>query len=136
MSLKDDETAMRMFVESSLEHLERIEESILRIEELGDAAPDELILKVFRAAHSIKGDSACLELNNIRELAHNIENVLQLMRDRNIRFEKGLTTILLRTFDILANLIRDVRSSDRQDIRSHLLVLSTLYQNSIERHRK
>ena len=59
MSIQDDET-LRLYVEESIEHLADIENDLLAIENDGADINEELVNKVFRAAHSIKGGAANL----------------------------------------------------------------------------
>jgi two-component system chemotaxis sensor kinase CheA len=51
MSMQDDET-LRLYVEESIEHLADIENDLLAIEKDGADINEELVNKVFRAAHS------------------------------------------------------------------------------------
>ncbi len=61
----------RVSVEESTEHLNGIEEGILRLEM--DFEP-ELIDRVFRAMHSVKGVASFLDLIPIKETAHTLES--------------------------------------------------------------
>ena len=65
-----DDSILQMFLEDTREHLTDIETDLLDIEEAGAEFDLELVNKVFRTAHSIKGSAAFLSLINIRDLAH------------------------------------------------------------------
>jgi two-component system chemotaxis sensor kinase CheA len=54
MTEQDDKT-LQLYVDESLEQLADIENDLLAIEEAGADIDEELVNKVFRAAHSIKG---------------------------------------------------------------------------------
>ena len=83
MSL-DDQELLAEFRQESLEHLADVEGQLLAIE-LGGANIDvDLVNTVFRAIHSIKGASGFLGLTTISELSHHLENVLNLMRNREL----------------------------------------------------
>lgn len=69
MSIEDDEI-LQGFIEESLEHLADIENDLLAIEERGADIDVELVNKVFRAAHSIKGGAYFMGLTVIQDLAH------------------------------------------------------------------
>ncbi len=75
-----DDELLQGFITESREHLATIEADLLAIEQAGDAADAELVNKVFRAAHSIKGCSGFLGLNKVKELAHKAESVLDMLR--------------------------------------------------------
>ena len=62
------------------EHLATIETDLLSMEQAGAAIDEQLVNRVFRAAHSIKGGAGFFDLLKIKELAHRTENVLDLVR--------------------------------------------------------
>ena len=130
MRAEDDET-LNMYVAESLEHLADIENYLLAIEEAGDDFDAEQINKVFRAAHSIKGGAAFLVLNNVKELAHKIETVLELIRSSEIAPNPEIINILLLAFDRLRNLINNVGQSDEIDISEDIEALTDLATTSL-----
>lgn len=99
------------FVEDSQEHLENIERLLLDIESAGDAADADLVNSVFRAAHSIKGGAAMLGYENIKELAHKLENVLHMVRNRELIPGKEVIGVLLAGFDRLRELVDNLEDS-------------------------
>lgn len=68
------------FVTESKEHIADIEDDLIKIESGREHVDPEVINRVFRAAHSIKGSSKFLDLINIGDLAHRMEDVLNLIR--------------------------------------------------------
>jgi two-component system chemotaxis sensor kinase CheA len=131
----DDET-LRSYVEESLEHLASIENDLLAIEEAGDDADEELINKVFRAAHSLKGGAGFLGLTVIKELAHKIENVLDLMRDKEISPTPEVVNILLLAFDRLRELINNVAGSNEEDVSEFLRSLTDVTRSGLPEDEK
>ncbi len=93
------------FINECREHLASIEADLLAIEEGGEQLDDELVNKVFRAAHSIKGGSSFFGWNDIKELAHKAETVLDLIRARRIAPNAEVINVLLAAFDRLRELI-------------------------------
>ncbi len=63
--IEDDETLLA-FIEESQEHLDGIEADLLAIEEAGANIDSELVNKVFRAVHSLKGGAGFLGLGAAR----------------------------------------------------------------------
>ena len=68
--IEDDDT-LQMYIEESYEHLEDIESDLLTIEQAGSDFDIDLVNKVFRAAHSIKGGAGLMGLANIKRNNHN-----------------------------------------------------------------
>ncbi|MGD9503694.1 MAG: Hpt domain-containing protein [Syntrophobacteraceae bacterium] len=130
MGIQDDET-LQMYVEESREHLADIENDLLTIEESGADIDEELVNKVFRAAHSIKGGAGFMGLTHIKELSHKIENVLGMIRSRQIAPNREIVNTLLVAFDKLRELISNVDESDATDISEHIDALTALTAESL-----
>ncbi len=119
MQIEDDEI-LQGFVEESLEHLADIENDLLAIEEAGANIDEDLVNKVFRAAHSIKGGAGFMGLTIIQELSHHTENVLGMIRSKKLIPTPEIVNVLLLASDQLQTLIEDVANSNEADISSHL----------------
>ena len=126
MQIEDDEI-LQGFIEESLEHLADIENDLLSIEEGGANIDEDLVNKVFRAAHSIKGGAGFMGLTKIQELSHATENVLGLVRSNKLVPTPEIINILLLASDQLQRMIEDVHNSNETDIESHLVPLNAIY---------
>lgn len=135
MFFEDDET-LQMYVEESLEHLGDIETDLLALEEQGEEIDDELINNVFRAAHSVKGGAGFMGLDVIKELSHNLENILGLVRDRELIPTSDIISILLRSFDKLRELISNVETSNDQDINQYIHDLKNITESTLPEEEK
>ena len=111
---KNDEVFIA-FVEESREHLLTLEEDILGLESDGKSVDDDLVNKVFRVAHSIKGTAAFLALDKIKDVAHAMESLLGLFRDHVLTPDAQLTTLLLQGADHLKSIIGDFDTMDAVD---------------------
>ncbi len=121
--MMDDET-LQMYVEEASEHLGDIENDLLTIEQAGADIDEELVNKVFRAAHSIKGGAGFLGLTKIKDLGHKIENVLDMIRNRELVPEPEVVNIVLLAFDKLRDMIRNVAESNDEFIDDHIAALT------------
>ena len=130
MGIQDDET-LQLYVEESLEQLADVENDLLIIEEAGADIDLELVNKVFRAAHSIKGGGGFLGLETIKELAHKMENILGLIRSHEIVPAPEVVNILLLAFDKLRELINNVEQSNSMNVSEHLVALNGLMSVSL-----
>jgi two-component system, chemotaxis family, sensor kinase CheA len=127
----DDET-LNLYIAESKEHLETIESDLLELEKQGEDFDEELVNKVFRAAHSIKGGGGFLGLNQIKDLAHKIESVLHLVRTNQMTPTPGLINILLAAYDRLGELIDSTDQSNEMDISDHVEKLEAALQGEQE----
>lgn len=121
----EDET-LKMYIEESKEHLDTIESDLLAIEQQGENIDETLVNKVFRAAHSIKGGAGFLGLNTIKELAHKIENVLDMVRNYQMTPSPEVINTVLVAFDFLGELLDDAVNSNGKDISVHVAALHEL----------
>ncbi len=87
---------------------------------------EQLVNRVFRAAHSIKGGAGFFDLIKIRELAHKTENALDLIRSRQMVPTPEVVSILLLAFDKLRELIGNHRESNQADIGEFVAALTSL----------
>ncbi len=123
---------IQIFIDESLEHLSDIESELLSIEQGGADIDENLVNKVYRAAHSIKGGAGFMGLANIKNLTHEMENVLAQIRSREVIPHTALINVLLSASDTLRNLINDIDSSDDADIGKHVQALQSILQKTPE----
>ncbi|MCD4670618.1 MAG: chemotaxis protein CheA, partial [Actinomycetia bacterium] len=124
--MTNDEQLIQDFVTESQEHLADIETDILAIEATGDNIDVELVNKVFRAVHSIKGASGFLGFTTIGELAHHLENILNLVRGSELTLTSAITDVLLRAADTLRALINNISESNEVDVSEHVRALQAV----------
>lgn len=127
MQIEDDEI-LQGFIEESLEHLADIENDLLQIEDGGENIDEDLVNKVFRAAHSIKGGAGFMGLTVIQDLAHSMENVLGLIRSCKLVPTPDVINVLLSGSDKLNTMIEDVSNSNDYEIEEHVIPLTAIYE--------
>lgn len=131
MQIEDDEI-LQGFIEESLEHLADIENDLLAIEEAGENIDEDLVNKVFRAAHSIKGGAGFMGLSGIQDLSHSMENVLGLIRSKKLIPNPEIINILLLGSDQLRSMIEDIHNSNDVDISSHVEPLNAIFDGTFQ----
>ncbi len=126
----DDET-LQMYIEESLDHLGDIESDLLTIEEAGENIDLDLVNNVFRAAHSIKGGAGFMGLTTIKDLSHHLENVLGLVRTKEIVPDSNRVSVLLKGFDELETLLNNIETSNDVDVSDHINALEGITKSSL-----
>ncbi len=127
-----DDELVQEYIAESREHLATIENDLLAIEQAGADINEQLVNRVFRAAHSIKGGAGFFDLTRIRELAHKTENVLDLVRSRQLVPAPEVVSVLFRAFDKLRELVNNHRESNEADIADFLSALTDVAAGSRE----
>jgi len=97
MTLPDPEI-LEVFREEATERLDSMVETLLALES-GDA-PDDAIDSLFRDAHSIKGSAGMVGIEEVRTIAHTMEDTLEEARKQGT-FSKELTEPMLQATDAL-----------------------------------
>lgn len=127
MAIEDEELLGEFIVESN-EHLADIENELLAIEEGGANVDVDLVNKVFRGVHSIKGAAGFLGLTTIKELAHSLENVLNKVRSAELVPDSENMNVLLRAADTLRVLINDSKNSNDVDVADQIADLNRVLE--------
>ncbi len=121
-----EDELLNEFLNESREHLATIETDLLTIEEGAANVDEDLVNKVFRAAHSIKGGSGFFGLTKVKELAHKAETVLDMLRSGKMVPNAEITNVLLAAFDKLREMVNNVANQEQADIADLLVALSGL----------
>jgi two-component system chemotaxis sensor kinase CheA len=134
--IKKNDEILQAFIDESLGHLSDIEQDLLSIEKAGSEIDENLVNKVFRAAHSIKGDAGFIGFHQVKELSHKIENVLGLIRSQKLIPNPEIINFLLLAFDALKKLILNIEKSDEIDISQYVEALNSITAETPETHKK
>jgi two-component system chemotaxis response regulator CheY len=81
---------------------------------------------VFRAVHSVKGGAGFFDLAKVRELAHQTEHAMALIRSRQMVPTPDKVNVLLRATDTLRALIDDPGASNQVDVSAIMAALEGL----------
>jgi two-component system, chemotaxis family, sensor kinase CheA len=131
MSIADREIITEFVIEAQ-EGLADVERQMLAIEAGGADIEPDLVNAVFRTMHSIKGTAGFLGLERIGSLAHRLEELLNLMRNRELIPTRELVTIMLNAADFMSDLIESVDTSNDVDISVHVQALDTFLSSPLQ----
>ena len=92
--------AYQFFIEEASELLQAIEQGLLNLHQ--DHSTSK-VHELMRAAHSIKGGAASVELDAIELLAHRLEDFFKALYSDNVEFDKELENLLLQGYDCLSH---------------------------------
>ena len=96
---------MGMYVDGSRENLDLMDKFLLALEQ--DPSNLEAVGEIFRAAHTLKGMSATMGFEKVAHLTHEMESILDKMRNGSIVVTPDVVDVLFETFDVLRTLIND-----------------------------
>ncbi|MCB1157335.1 MAG: chemotaxis protein CheA [Leptospiraceae bacterium] len=111
--LPDYEKLIADFVVEAEELLNTAETAILDLE--NNYEPEKVHL-VFRAIHTLKGNSGMFDFQNVKELSHRSENLLDLIRSEKISLNKDIIDLLLKTIDKLKVIFNNIKQEKNFDV--------------------
>lgn len=97
--LANDPELIGDFILESREHLTAIELQLLTLDQ--DPANAEAIHAIFRGFHTIKGMAGFLDLDIVRDVAHEVETVLDLARNAKLAINPAIIDRILESKDYL-----------------------------------
>jgi len=124
--MDENRELLEEFVADAKEHLDTIADDLLALEKKKDSPDREIVDRVFRAVHSVKGAAGFFGLTHISELAHVMETLLSMIRAGEIRPESRFIDALLAGADHLGILLDDADHSNEMDITEIHNRLSTI----------
>ena len=101
-----------IFLDESKDHLQNLNESILRLEE----SPDNLdiVNEIFRIAHTLKGMAGTMGFEIITKLTHKLENILDGVRSHKFDLNRDMIDILFEGLDILDLQIKSIEEDGKE----------------------
>lgn len=95
---------LNIFSSESEEIIQRINNNLLALEKKPHSK--ELIINLFRDAHSLKGAARMVGFNNLQKIAHKIEDILELAQEDKLTVNQPVCDILLKAVDFCLLLIQ------------------------------
>lgn len=97
---------IEVFIDESKEHLQAINDHLLTLEK----NPRDLTIvnEIFRSAHTLKGMSATMGYQDLSDLTHKMENVLDAVRNEQLLVDEGVLDIVFHAVDDLEAMVLDI----------------------------
>lgn len=106
LNLESDAELLREFINESQEHLDNIEQGVLVLED--NPADADTLNSIFRAFHTFKGGAGFLNLVPIKELAHQLESLLDMARQHKLEITSPIIELILQGGDTLKRFIGEI----------------------------
>jgi two-component system, chemotaxis family, sensor kinase CheA len=97
---------LEMFIEESKDHLQNINDELLKLE----ADPDNtsIVNEIFRSAHTLKGMAATMGFEDLASLTHDMENVLDLLRNSKLTITSEIMDIIFTCVDFIEKMVTNI----------------------------
>lgn len=122
---------LSMFIDESNDHLQSLNENMLELEN----RPDDLgiVQVIFRSAHTLKGMAATMGFEDLSALTHQMENVLDLVRNDKLKMQDFIFDTLFQSLDALQSMVQDITQGGegKEDVSSIVASLQAIVRGDI-----
>ncbi|WP_413365530.1 chemotaxis protein CheW [Lysinibacillus sp. 3P01SB] len=123
---------LEMFIDESKEHLQACSEHLLELEK----NPQDLAIvgEIFRSAHTLKGMSATMGFEDLADLTHKMENVLDAIRNDKIKVTPEILDVVFESVDHLEEMVQDIASGGdgKRDVQATVEMLKRIESGDTE----
>lgn len=117
---------LEMFVSESKEHVQAMNDNLLKLEN----APDDvsIVNEIFRSAHTLKGMAGTMGYTDLMTLTHQLENVLDELRNGKIHFSSDLLDLIFEAMDDIETMVDSIAlgGDGKQDVTEIIEKLKTI----------
>lgn len=131
----DSNEYLEMFIEESKEHLQAINNELLILE----AEPENtaIVNEIFRSAHTFKGMAGAMGYEDLASLTHEMENVLDLVRNSKLKITSQIMDIIFTCVDLIQKMVDSVEQGgdgkeDVTDVVKQLAMLKNPSSSALE----
>ncbi len=97
---------LAMFIDESNDHLQSLNEKMLELE--NNPTDLGIVQVIFRSAHTLKGMAATMGFEDLAALTHQMENVLDLVRNEKLAMQEFIFDTLFKGLDALESMVQDI----------------------------
>ncbi|UYP44696.1 hypothetical protein NEF87_000981 [Candidatus Lokiarchaeum ossiferum] len=103
-----------LFLEESKDRLEELDRQILALEK--DPGNLQYVEDMFRTAHTMKGMAATMGFNDFAHLTHQMENIMDIIKNQGHLADLETTSLLFECRDVLDNSIGEIENGDESSV--------------------
>jgi two-component system chemotaxis sensor kinase CheA len=115
---------MEIFIEESREHLQSLNQCLLQMEK--NPSDNSMLNEIFRVAHTIKGMAGTMGFTRMTRLTHDMEDVLQSLRNNEIKASPKLIDLLFRCLDALEGYTTEIVETGTEGTEDNFAIINDL----------
>ncbi len=124
----NNEELLKDFFAEATSQVEILEQNILAIED--NPEDHDAIDEIFRAAHTLKGGAATVQMTELAEFTHLVEDLLDEIRSENIKVNEATVDTLLASIDVIKEMLNarmdgGIHDGDISDLKGRLAGLAS-----------
>ncbi len=115
---------IKEFLTESLEGLDQLDNKFVMLEQ--NSGDRDTLASIFRTIHTVKGTCGFLGFGHLEKLAHAGENLLSLLRDGKLEFNREIASALLEMVDAVRTMLGEVERTESDGEESYSDLIETL----------
>ncbi len=88
---------LKLYVEEATEYIQLMNNYILNLEK--NPSDEKILNELYRCAHSIKGMSAAMGFESLKNISHSLEDIFELIKKGKIKFGQSILNLILESLD-------------------------------------
>jgi two-component system chemotaxis sensor kinase CheA len=97
---------LEMFIQESKDHLQALNEELLKLET--DPENTAIVNEIFRSAHTLKGMAGTMGYEDLTSLTHEMENVLDLLRNSKLKITSEIMDVIFKCVDFIEKMVDSI----------------------------
>jgi two-component system, chemotaxis family, sensor kinase CheA len=106
----DDQELLEGFLAETTELLEKLDDDLITLEKSPEDS--ELMNRIFRSIHTVKGASSFLGFDQLVKVTHKTEDVLNRLRKAELTLNSEIMDVILEAVDLVKTLVSDIKGGD------------------------
>ncbi|UOE61751.1 chemotaxis protein CheA [Priestia filamentosa] len=103
-----------IFIDESKQHLQNMYDYLLKVE--NGTREDGVVHEIFRSAHTLKGMAATMGYEDVTELTHGLENILDELRNEKIDWSNDLIDLMFQAVEELSKFIDKIMKGEGAEL--------------------
>ncbi|OUL36477.1 chemotaxis protein CheA [Nostoc sp. T09] len=124
MELAEIDDDIEAFLIESYENLDEIERDIINLEKAPPSG--EVLVRIYRSLHTLKGNCGFLPFPKLEALAHAAESLLSRLRDRQLVVTPQIISTLLQTIDTIRQILSEIKATRHEGDRNYVELIQAL----------
>lgn len=120
----EDQELLEGFLAETTELLEKLDDDLITLEKSSDDT--DLMNRIFRSIHTIKGASSFLGFDLLVKVAHKTEDVLNRLRKGELVVNPGIMDVILEATDLVKLLVSDIKAGEIQERETEVTIAKLL----------
>ncbi|MCR2062770.1 hybrid sensor histidine kinase/response regulator [Campylobacter helveticus] len=112
--MEDMQEILEDFLVEAFELVEQIDHDLVELE--SNPEDLELLNRIFRVAHTIKGSSSFLNFDVLTKLTHHMEDVLNKARHGDLKITPDIMDVVLESIDRMKTLLNSIRDNGNDSV--------------------